>query len=287
MSAQPDFERVFSLAKAAIASGDCRYRGVGHLEWNVSGRCTAPVWRELYGYRPRYAAPKGQGSRRKEWQPGESGPMRLELWLPCRRCRQCLRAKSLMWASRAEEECRISGRTWFVTLTLSAENHYLKLVEGAQKRPDRTEWEQRLAAIGGEVTRYLKRVRFESGAPLRYILVVEAHKSGLPHYHLLVHEPDPARRVLKETLEGQWRLGFSKAKLVGDARKGARYATKYLMKSSLARVRASRAYGIDALTAEVLLAETVNTHDPPKGNPPAETLGQEDRDRSEAEIPLW
>ena len=106
------------------------------------------------------------------------------------------------------------------------------------------QFQARHQAIGPELTKFLKRVRKESAAMLRYCLVAEAHKSGLPHYHLVVHETggEPVRH---KTLQGQWKLGYSNWKLVdiNDSGKTAAYVAKYLSKSALARVRASKHYG--------------------------------------------
>lgn len=71
--------------------------------------------------------------------------------------------------------------------------------------------------------------------------MVEAHKSGDPHLHILVHEPEGP--VTKALLEKQWNLGFSHWRLVGADRKAAVYACKYLGKEALTRVRASFRYG--------------------------------------------
>ena len=83
--------------------------------------------------------------------------------------------------------------------------------------------------------------------------VVEAHKSGLPHVHLLVHDKgDTTYRRLTDT----WPLGFAHAKLV-EGTAASRYVAKYLAKSALARVRASQGYGstqINALFAKGLQA---------------------------------
>lgn len=96
-----------------------------------------------------------------------------------------------------------------------------------------------------EITKYLKRVRKKSGAPLRYILVAEAHKSGLPHYHMLIHECDPSRQVRHKDLTAAWSWGFTRFKLV-ETSNTAWYVCKYLSKAQLARVRASVRYGLTA-----------------------------------------
>jgi hypothetical protein len=95
----------------------------------------------------------------------------------------------------------------------------------------------------------------EFGAPLRYLLVAEAHKTGLPHYHLLIHEYSESRPIRARHLKEQWRLGFSSVKLVaqdeGNRRGG--YVTKYLAKSAIARVRASVGYGHSIAGNETIL----------------------------------
>jgi len=92
--------------------------------------------------------------------------------------------------------------------------------------------------LGKEVTKWLKRVR-STGARFTYLMVVEAHKSGLPHVHLLIH--DQAATTYR-ALTAAWRLGFAHAKLV-EGVSGPRYVTKYLVKSMMARVRSSLNYG--------------------------------------------
>lgn len=125
------------------------------------------------------------------------------------------------------------------------------------------------------ITRYLKRVRkgalpeylwpkaaiassligpykiygrfFEAWAThFRFLCVAElGSENGRLHYHMLVHErvgSDPIRRVL---LSNQWRsegLGYTDFHLCNTASQ-ASYLCKYLTKSLLVRVRASKNYG--------------------------------------------
>lgn len=79
-------------------------------------------------------------------------------------------------------------------------------------------------------------------ASFRYMVVAEAHKSGLPHYHVLLHELAGCQPVRKAAIKRHWSAGFSDAKLVHDER-AATYAAKYLGKAGLVRVRASIGYG--------------------------------------------
>lgn len=165
-----------------------------------------------------------------------------------------------MWIHRALQEADAVDRTWFVTLTGSADYQFR-----AELRAERSElargnrWSeltdpQRFAArckeFGKDVTLWLKRLRKE-GCVFRYLVVFEAHKSGAPHVHCLIHEVELGS-VKKRTLQRQWdAIGFSKAKLVDD-RRGVMYAAKYIADGDV-RIRASLRYG-KGVAGETLVA---------------------------------
>lgn len=137
--------------------------------------------------------------------------------------------------------------------TLSATRH--RLGAGGtdfDTLPPDEQFAERLKEIGREVTLWLKRVRKVSGAPLRYLLVAERHKSGDPHLHILLTETDAAKPVRYRTLAQQWKLGFTKFNLARDS-KVALYICKYISKDLSARVRASLGYGKD-------VKDTVENH---------------------------
>ena len=97
-----------------------------------------------------------------------------------------------------------------------------------------------------EITLWLKRMRKKSD--FRYLLVAEAHKSGAPHFHALIHEMDPLRPCRERDMRKAWRgIGFLHAKLIregeDDAGRASHYLTKYISKSMIRRVRASFRYG--------------------------------------------
>jgi hypothetical protein len=183
---------------------------------------------------------------------------------PCRKCDPCLEARSRLWAARARDELAIAQRTWFGTLTLAPAQALqlrfateLKLAERGHQLDELTEAElftAMVAEVSPELTNWLKRIRKNSGATLRYILVAEAHKSGLPHWHVLVHEYKG--KVVKAKLEAAWRYGFSHFRLVDRQQtKTAWYVCKYLGKSALARVRASQHYGTPTCVTVTELVE--------------------------------
>lgn len=165
----------------------------------------------------------------------------VEMTVRCRRCEKCRQYHARHWTGRAHRELQRAVRTWMVTFTLRPEAHYRAMLEGGDDTLD-----ARHSVIGKWLQDYLKRVRKQSNVPFRYLLVLEAHKSGLPHYHMLLHETVLGKAVTKRCIEGQWPHGFVKAKLVNmDASpwRVAWYVAKYLSKDTRARVRASVAYG--------------------------------------------
>lgn len=228
------------------------------IAWDVSGDCLNSRYVEMWGrqeQRPKKLVPANMAEFSKILRdaPLYAGSLAIEMETRCRKCRNCLKARAANWTFRAKYELHAAARTWFGTLTLGPQEHSLMAMRARSRLSaggtdfDRLsaeeQFQERHREIGRELTLWLKRIRKESEAPLRYLLVVEAHKSGLPHYHVLVHEVDPARPVRERTLRTQWLLGFSKFNLVAADQPAAWYVCKYLSKAALARVRASVDYG--------------------------------------------
>lgn len=180
----------------------------------------------------------------------------VEAEVPCRKCDACLRRRAWHWRCRAVAQTKSAHRTWFGTLTLSPEQHYRVAAacrvaasrngDDFDKFPPERQFAERHKCISREITLYLKRIRKYSGVSIKFLCVAEAHKTGLPHYHMLIHEIAPHSHVRHRVLTEQWRVGFSNWKLVGDPLH-AGYVTKYLAKSMNARVRASIDYNSTSL----------------------------------------
>lgn len=224
--------RVLVHMRNLVVAGDAVQTGRLRATRPVHGSCVSPVQVTEVG-----------GSHDR--------PM-LDTFVRCRKCPPCLQFKRAMWSARAHHEITMHRRSWMVTLTCSPTEHFrllnrarhLATVAGycPEKWSPAEEFSERWKQMASEVTKWLKRLRAK-GARFNYLLVVEAHKSGLPHVHLLIHEvSDCTYRTLTES----WSLGFSHAKLV-EGPNAARYVTKYLMKSAMARVRASQRYGSTTL----------------------------------------
>lgn len=220
----------------------------GAFAWDVSGSCENPVFREVHARpeRPR----RGKHISVDRYSPK---PLWLDIWARCRKCGPCLRYRTWLWRTKAIAETNAAPRTWFGTMTLNDAMHWhvqalatRRLGAGSvtfESLSPEEQFRERVHEFNLEVTRWLKRIRKESGAKLRYCLVAEAHKSGLPHMHILVHEVDAGAPVRHKTLSSQWRWGFSRFKLVEQNSYAPQYVCKYLAKSPMARVRASLRYG--------------------------------------------
>lgn len=228
-------------ARALLAGGEVFSRN--EVEWDVAGNCQRPVIVHHHG-KPSYDA-LGRVIAMNRY---------ITMHTKCRKCPACLKNRAWHWTMRAKAECAAAKRTWFVTLTLNPTRQFISLTEARKRGRDRAtpyeslphaeQFKLRVRAISPEITKWLKRVRAKSGAKLRYCLVAEEHKSGDPHFHALVHEVGDTT-VTERTLRGEWKLGYSKHKLVqsGEEAGAAHYVSKYLAKSALARVRASARYG--------------------------------------------
>lgn len=266
-------DRLARLIKRALAAGATR-RSITQVEWDISGKCLSskvieltsrpaevrhahtidwnqPIGRELLegsvkrvdigGYR--------QDGSRKMTQI----PLGLTMHVRCRKCENCLRQRQALWAARARIETAQAARTWFGTVTATPDNQILfEYRAQALKERRGVRWSdmseaERFVAVarvfGAELQKYIKRLRKQSGAPLRYLLVAEAHKTGLPHWHILVHEQDDMKPIRHKLLTEQWTFGFTNWKLVGEDARQASYLCKYLGKDAKARVRASFEYG--------------------------------------------
>lgn len=170
----------------------------------------------------------------------------------CRKCEECRRARSRLWRRRALAETGAASRSWMGTITLTPDAQFKAIAQARHDMaaqgvdfdtlPEAEQFRLRCTAISPEVTKFLKRVRKNSGAPLRYLFVAEVTQAGDPHFHVLLHECDPGRPVRHTVLKGAWHLGFTDWRLVKDAKQAA-YVCKYLSKDAAARVRASLHYG--------------------------------------------
>lgn len=248
-----------SVAKAAHLNGGTRLTYCS-TEWDVSGSCTDPTHIELAGRLPQEYSIRIGG----DWDTikglptaNKMRPHYVDMAVPCRKCASCKSYRAALWQAKASKEFEFAlpGRSWFVTLTFRPDVEYrlratARAKERANARPGTKNKEEKYyeSAAYDEVQLALKRLR-ETAGPFRRLVVAENHKSGVIHYHAILHEQvGHANRVQKRHIQESWaRNGFSSAKLCDE--KAIKYVTKYLTKADgTYRIRASRFYG-EPLTA--------------------------------------
>lgn len=227
-----------------------------HIAESLKGWCERPLALRQEGDGHFQFAPDYKG---RVYQPGRT----LEQFVACRKCQGCRRWKRAMWSGRAALEFAQSHRTWLGTLTFAPDERYRVI----------TTVRQRMSAEGGDfdalgpndqfrelvgelwpyMRNFIKRLRRGTAGQValefRYLVAVEPHKDGFPHFHVLLHEQQLHPGIGRRQLEAEWRdaqtgvkLGHAKFKLVHDVA-GARYAAKYLGKYEVDRVKASQHYG--------------------------------------------
>lgn len=186
---------------------------------------------------------------------GDWGPSKRTtayLSVRCRKCGPCLKQRGKVWATRAQLELVAATRSWFGTLTLRPHERFMaRLKADAYLAKRGVRWldldaSEQFKEIARVLRRdfqlFLKRVRKQSRARVRYVMTTEAHTDGFPHLHLILHEYEG--RCTKRLLEEQWQLGISHWRLVNALdHKVPWYVAKYLTKSILAKPVASLRYG--------------------------------------------
>lgn len=254
---------------AALASG-------GHLVHLSDGKPSRTVFHDVAGncQRPVLTLDWGRselknGRTRIVTGSGNAANF-MERYVPCRKCDNCLERRGYHWRMRAKLEATIAARTWMGTLTLSPACvvHALNICRDNMRKqgldydglPYADRFTQLDALFYKEFQKRMKLLRKNTEVPLRYLAVTEAHKSGLPHWHVLLHETDPdrplrydadllgrqrvsvnGRKKWKRLRDPFWIAGFQDWDLKEPYE--ASYVCKYLSKSLDAKVRASTRYG--------------------------------------------
>lgn len=263
MPRQLHHDRMVNLVTRALASNGIRV-STGTIEWPIHGDCHNPWRTSVYG------RPKVEGQREVVVTRSSKIPLEVIITTRCRKCEPCKKARAAEWRYRVLAETRSAARTWFGTLTMDPQYQYKMLVEARKYARERSvpwgdlSYDEQFKRVADaslkEVTRYVKRIRKNSGVPLRVFTVTEKHKSGKPHFHMLVHET-ALYPVTHRILSSAWTVGFEKWRLVPfDSPKDATYLCKYLTKSNETRIRASFQYGRqqDGVETPLLVAHSMN-----------------------------
>lgn len=222
-----NFDTFKGLAHQAIIMGATLSETLA-LTWNIAGDCDNPVYVEFWTQKPRdllqYVVTIDNSLPRRF----------MGMYVRCRKCPHCRSIKARQWRYRAKFEIYNSSRTWFCTYTVNPDNRML-----LRLKANSWDYEALSKELSKDFTKYLKRLRKNSGVKFRYLLVFEKHKDGFPHLHCLIHEV--GQNLTKRQIQGTWKLGFSDCKLCDG--QAANYVTKYIFKENWRRVRSSLTYG--------------------------------------------
>lgn len=238
-----DYEPTEASFRGAFLHGDAL--SMTHAQRDWSHGCRAPVGLELHHTR---MISKATGL--------VVPPRWVELRVECRGCASCLSHRAWRWTQRGVAEAAASARTHLVTLTVRPELQFAATCEvsrwceeahiEASSLSGEEMFARRCEVLFSDIQRMLKRIR-HAGAKIRYMVVAEAHRSGDPHFHMLLHEVQRFTEDAYDTyalVKREWTGGFADMSGVdrGDT-KAVRYLCKYLSKAMAARVRASVGYG--------------------------------------------
>lgn len=263
--------KLFALQKKLMLAGG-KQTSPSTVECDLAGSCENPVGvelvaRESHRVELRYRA---RSINSTYWTPAVNGYLRVVLSTRCRKCMPCKRKRAHGWRLRAIHECSVAPRNWMGTLTFPHEAHVRKEYElhaalakqgiefralpsnvkfGMQVsgyRVNELDRHKTVLGLGDEVTKWLKRVRKNSGSTFRYLCVTEAHMGGgknhgFPHFHVLLSEIHGRPPIRKAVMDDAW-PHFAGFKLADE--RSPFYVCKYLVKDLTdVRVRASVDYG--------------------------------------------
>ncbi|AXH74992.1 MAG: replication initiator protein [Microviridae sp.] len=242
-----DVESIQRLFAEAMSSETFDRHGTRLGTWDISGTCDKPVPITHYSRASGLAKSLSKGAK---MPPG----IGITLLTPCRQCEACLKFIAYHWRMRAQTELQAAQRTWMVTFTCRPDFHvWIDHVCATRKgnfwaQPPDKIFAARTKVFGEEITKYLKRLRKQSGAKIRYLLIAETHDGlatsdflrGRPHFHMLLHETET--KLSKSFIQGQWHHGHTGCKLADSG--ASWYVSKYITKAKQARVRASLRYGL-------------------------------------------
>lgn len=261
----------WGIRRTALSKPKTVLLGPTRAESRLCGNCRDPqlVVRWSHGYREQVYAARTRWKSDiillgDDWMPvntltpveGYKGivPRPIEhgfehvMHVRCRKCAACRAEAASMWLARAKVEHARCLRTWFGTWTLSPQTltewQSEAVFEVGHMKTDREVVDELrrvcLVRAQRELTLMLKNMRNE-GHSIRYLLVTEFHKSGVPHFHALLH---CRSAVTYRQLAVYWKHGFTRFKLVDDER-ALGYVSKYVRKFNEGRVRSSLRYGAE------------------------------------------
>lgn len=180
----------------------------------------------------------------------------IAVYARCRKCSRCLKARKAQWICRTIHEVDFWPVSRFVTLTAGGQARGFMEMEWNASGANGCNYDSlnvkdqkmlQKRVFHRYVGQFLKKLRgkIRKLAGLRYFLVIEEHKDGFPHAHLIISEITNSERGLTADIikAAWWPNGFASVGIIQSA-EAAYYVAKYLGKQSAGnRVRGSNSYG--------------------------------------------
>lgn len=143
----------------------------------------------------------------------------------CGKCGPCVRLKKWLKTNRIELEMKSAHGAWFCTLT----QVQFELDDG-----------RKFGVMTYEnVKKFLKRLRKNTGAEIKFVMAEELHRSGVRHWHaILMHRGTVSKRQLEAAWAGDDLAGHCMVRRI-NGRGAARYVMKYIGKDEAYIVRSS------------------------------------------------
>lgn len=232
-----DASAIDGASRAALEKGGYKVTPLLTV-WPLAPWCSEPIARSHY--------------YRKERARDRTG-REIVLLTACRQCVACRDHRFQLWGARAAAEFAHADHTVMITLTLGPTARWQLDARARAMVLDPDEevsFSERWPVMLKDVQAFIKRLREQQRRRhihVRYMVVIEPHKDGMPHAHLLLHQYPRGslanwNETLPEVVRTLWGHGFIKISDVADER-GCFYVAKYLCKEGSIPVRASQNYG--------------------------------------------
>ena len=201
---------------------------------------TGPGFRQVNPWKPYKGCPRAQTLIRQDHLTDTAAiiPIRCKCWS----CAYCAPIN----AEKIYKKVLSGTPTRFITLTVKPEHD-----ETAKQAHDRCRT---------QISRLFAKIRQKWG-PLEAAVLLEVHKSGYPHWHIVGRIPYVPQSWLSSEwcrLTGSWIVDIRK---IRDAREACRYVTKYVIKNAqhVASLKLGR---VVSFTRGYLIKEQTNPQPP-------------------------
>lgn len=232
---------------------DCDRHSHTHGSLQTAPYCDAPKRITLSAARKRWDfKPLPDNVRVMYDQQYGGGTFAVNMQVPCRKCAKCAYMRSRMYEEKIKNDimsARSEGiNSYFVTLTFTVGKRAALWKQSVAMSGDGHVTKRlRAKPVVAEVATFVRRLRDRNkrlnDVKLRYISVIEYHKSGDPHVHMVIS----GKLNSKVIRAARWKGGYLHIRRIpkeaGAESDMANYVSKYIAKDCDALVTSSKHYG--------------------------------------------